>query len=106
MAAVPNNNIPTQNTMLPDHFNVFKGGTKFTCDEAVMKEQITTILGPYGVKKLSLGPGAHSNPNENTKQKKLLQPRRVHQIPFDCSRRRERCKKSTWNDRKAMQILG
>ena len=69
MAAVPNNNIPTQNTMLPDHFNVFKGGTKFTCDEAVMKEQITTILGPYGVKKLSLGPGAHSNPNENTKQK-------------------------------------
>ena len=68
MAAVPNNNIPTQNIMLPEHFNVFKKGTKFTCCEDALKNHITSILGPYGVKKLSLG-GAHSNPDESTKHK-------------------------------------
>ena len=68
MAALPNNNIPIQNIMLPQHFDVFKEGTKFTCSEDALKKQITTIMGPYGVKKLSLG-RAHGNPDESTKQK-------------------------------------
>ncbi|MCP4748889.1 MAG: hypothetical protein GY874_22570 [Desulfobacteraceae bacterium] len=67
MAAVPNNNNTTQNNMLPEQFNVFKKGTKFTCCEDALKNQITSILEPYGVRTLSLG-GAHSNPDESTKQ--------------------------------------
>ena len=68
MAAVPNIN-PTQNIVLPEHFKVFEKGTTFKCEEDEVKQRIISILGPYGVKKLSLGSGARSNQTESTKQK-------------------------------------
>jgi len=68
VAAVPNN-IPAQNIVLPEHFKVLKSGTTFTCGEDAVKQQIISILGPHGVKKLSLGSGARSNKDESTKQK-------------------------------------
>lgn len=64
MAAVPNIN-PTQNIVLPEHFKVFEKGTTFKCEEDEVKQRIISILGPYGVKKLSLGSGARSNQIES-----------------------------------------
>ena len=68
MAAVPNDN-STQNIVLPEHFKVFGKGATFTREEDAVKQQIISILGPYGVKKLNLGSGARSNHIESTKQK-------------------------------------
>ena len=48
---------------------MLKSGTTFTCGEDAVKQQIISILGPHGVKKLSLGSGARSNKDESTKQK-------------------------------------
>eukprot|EP00984_Skeletonema_dohrnii_P034962 scaffold34575_cov147-Skeletonema_dohrnii-CCMP3373.AAC.1 len=68
MAAVPNDN-STQNIVLPEHFKVFGKGATFTREEDAVKQQIISILGPYGVKKLSLGSGARSNPIETVIRK-------------------------------------
>jgi len=61
-------NYQSQNK-LPEHFDALKEGTKFTCDEDLVKQQIISILGPLGVKILVLGSGSRANSEEDTKKK-------------------------------------
>ena len=89
MAAAPSNNNPTQNNnaALPEHFDVFKKGATFTCSEDAVKQQITSILQPYGVYHLNFGDGTRGNKDGSESTKQMFPHKRWIWVCGSCEKR-------------------